>query len=1013
MGHWGRRILLAIVLMGLVAQSDLPVVGAGEHPQHSSPWAATQLSAGDWRSIGPQGTPMALPYSTVSIPVGSGPFGGAYDPYDGHIYVTDWASGAISVISPSTDTVVGTLWYGTNGVSGIAAGQIPGYMFSPDYGSGVSGQGAVWEINTTSPGIHWVILNASASPSLIALDPARHMFFVNDLGLDIAYTALESTVGGSANSTVATHGPVCAFAYDAPRAEMFAALPGQVKGIADSSLSVVQNIATGSPTACGKDGLAYDPQNGLLYLGSVNQVGGLWRNITVIDPSSGTVVAQLPGGPQPDAALYDPWDHNVYFANLLGSNVSVLNTTTNLVTSTITVGSQPNDLAFDPATKQVFVVNYGSNNVTAIVPTSSGPVLSSVSVTPSSATLSPGGAATFTASPTCSGGPCPSGTAYAWTMNRALGTLNSTAGSVVKFTAGSSPGTTYLFVNATLNGVTVQSAAAPITITSGGPPRYGVGFSISPAGCGPVAFNGSAQASGTNVTFLAGSYSATANPCSNFAFQQWNATGGVSPARSSSASTPVTISGNGSLTAWYVWNGGGGITATVSFVVSPAACGPITFGGLNENNGGSGTFATGNYSANAPACASETFSKWGASGSLTLPTLGSNPTTVWVKGGGTLYANYTYDRPAPTYNVGFEVAPATCSPVLFNGTLQANASTASFLAGTYPAHAPACAGYTFGNWEYQPTGGGMHLYTTAWANISIWTNGTVTVFYNPVPPPALTVSLSSNTTTVAVGGSAKLTPTISGGVSPYTCLWSLNGTNTSTNGCGATSITFVHPGTYTYRVWATDVSSSVAGSDAVAITVNALPSPAPPKLVAFANATYVSNGGCGWYQRESFSGSARSGYPGYAWSWSFGDGSYATTENASHTYTSQGPFTAELEVSDTRGEHAFANSSEITMFQGTCVSPGKSIFDPSTVPGLLVDSSIALAALLLAVVAVVLLRRRRRKERPPSDGPVPAGEGALADSNQGVQPMTASPVKEAAPVRNDGSVHTTTLTGAV
>jgi YVTN family beta-propeller protein len=93
------------------------------------------------------------------------------------------------------------------------------------------------------------------------------------------------------------------------------------------------------------------------------------------------------------------------------------------------------------------------------------PALSSVGVSPSSSTIAVGGTGTFAAKPVCSGGACPAGTTYSWTFNNPLGTLNYTLVNPVKFTAGNSAGTVTLFVNATLNGITVQGSAA-ITITS-------------------------------------------------------------------------------------------------------------------------------------------------------------------------------------------------------------------------------------------------------------------------------------------------------------------------------------------------------------------------------------------------------------------------------------------------------------------------------------------------------------------------------------------------------------------
>lgn len=97
--------------------------------------------------------------------------------------------------------------------------------------------------------------------------------------------------------------------------------------------------------------------------------------------------------------------------------------------------------------------------------------LSSVSITPSSVTMSTGSAANFAATISCTGGTCPPGTTYSWSLTNTIASLNATAGSMVAVTAGPSAGNTTLLVNATLNGVSKGASAAiaifsPPTITS-------------------------------------------------------------------------------------------------------------------------------------------------------------------------------------------------------------------------------------------------------------------------------------------------------------------------------------------------------------------------------------------------------------------------------------------------------------------------------------------------------------------------------------------------------------------
>lgn len=90
--------------------------------------------------------------------------------------------------------------------------------------------------------------------------------------------------------------------------------------------------------------------------------------------------------------------------------------------------------------------------------------LDSVLISPGNTSLSPDGGQNFSATPTCSAG-CPSGISYSWALtSTSLGNLNKTSGSQVSFLADETAGTVALFVNASLNGIMVESSAVAITV---------------------------------------------------------------------------------------------------------------------------------------------------------------------------------------------------------------------------------------------------------------------------------------------------------------------------------------------------------------------------------------------------------------------------------------------------------------------------------------------------------------------------------------------------------------------
>ena len=63
------------------------------------------------------------------------PWGIAYDPSNGYLYVTDWGSGTVSVINGKTNTVIATIPVGIWPV-GVAYDPSNGYIYVTNYASG-------------------------------------------------------------------------------------------------------------------------------------------------------------------------------------------------------------------------------------------------------------------------------------------------------------------------------------------------------------------------------------------------------------------------------------------------------------------------------------------------------------------------------------------------------------------------------------------------------------------------------------------------------------------------------------------------------------------------------------------------------------------------------------------------------------------------------------------------------------------------------------------------------------
>ena len=114
-----------------------------------------------------------------------------------------------------------------------------------------------------------------------------------------------------------------------------------------------------------------------------------------------------------------------------------------------------------------------TNSSQITISASSVPSLTSVSLLPTTASLNLGQAASFKATPVCTGGaPCPQGAVYSWALsNSHIGHLNTSTGPEVTFTAQSNTGSAQLNVTVALNGRTANASASIQVVSQSGSPQ--------------------------------------------------------------------------------------------------------------------------------------------------------------------------------------------------------------------------------------------------------------------------------------------------------------------------------------------------------------------------------------------------------------------------------------------------------------------------------------------------------------------------------------------------------------
>lgn len=522
----------------------------------------------------------------TTLSVGAEPVSIAYDSPSGNTYVVNFRDGNLSVISGATNRVTTAICVGTDSQE-IAFDQTSGNLYVSNYASQnvsvVSGR--TDQVLTAVPGLQYSIGVSSNDGDEIYVGSEW----------DSEISEINATTNKVA-STFSVYGNPWGIAYDPKDPYILEAMyytsltggPQYAVGLTDPlDANVTWYVGVGKEP----EGVAYDNATGYVY--SANSGA---NTVSVIDPSTQTVSATISVGTSPNGVTFNATSGEVYVTDSGSNNVTVINRTsflTNIhvgagpegaafdpdngyiyitdsgsddvsvisgtsVIGTIPVGVSPEYVVFDPQNGNLYVVNTGASTI-SVISTASVGSLSTVVVTPKSANVSLNGTQAFSGIPTCTGIPCASGVTYSWSLTKKLGTLNSTSGKTVLFTAGAKVGNLSLFVNATLNGTTRMAGPIPITITPSNPTLASV--SVSPSSAA-LLVNGTQS--------FSASPTCTGGPCPAGATYAWHLNNAIGSLNSTTGSsvyfTASTSPGSGVLY----------LNASLNGVTKPASPVPIT-----------------------------------------------------------------------------------------------------------------------------------------------------------------------------------------------------------------------------------------------------------------------------------------------------------------------------------------------------------------------------------------------------------------------------------------------------
>lgn len=289
---------------------------------------------------------------------GSNAYGGAYDPYNQELYITNDQSNNVTVVNSFSGVSVANISVGSE-PEGITYVPYNHDIYVDNYKSS--------NISVISSSTNKVVntINVSGEPQFSAYDPITQILFVTSLVSSYGEINLVNVTNN--NVTVFPDLPFSAtpfgLAFDPYNKNMYVAdyhdneilvisPSGQITGY----ISVGQNPY----------GLAFDTLNKMLYVTDFDFNGIVsgnpqQYNLSVVNTVNNTLVKNVPMQKSPEGILYDPMNGLIYVSEYLSGNVSVLNPSTNSVTQILPakVGTQlgPDVLVYDPVLQQVISIN--------------------------------------------------------------------------------------------------------------------------------------------------------------------------------------------------------------------------------------------------------------------------------------------------------------------------------------------------------------------------------------------------------------------------------------------------------------------------------------------------------------------------------------------------------------------------------------------------------------------------------------------------------------------------------
>ena len=308
---------------------------------------------------------------TTTIATYVTPVGVVYDPAMHEIFVSNYDSDSIQVISDSTNQQVADI--------SAALTQYPGPPYNLAYDSAkgeiwVAASTGVYAISdATNQVVANVTTNAPASWGTLtqaAYDPKTGEVFVSYSDFTGAYTPYIQVISDSSNTVVAnlTQAAITGIIDDSAKSEIFASQYLDSSGLSSGNVYVISaqtNTVTNTISLGGIPGLeAYDSVKGEIFVANSiwnsSAPGGYSYVIDVISDSTNKIIATItvPASVFSGPMAYNPDKGEIYIN--VGASVAIISDKTNSVVGTVNTNgtiSATEGIAYDSGTSTVYAIN--------------------------------------------------------------------------------------------------------------------------------------------------------------------------------------------------------------------------------------------------------------------------------------------------------------------------------------------------------------------------------------------------------------------------------------------------------------------------------------------------------------------------------------------------------------------------------------------------------------------------------------------------------------------------------